>query len=391
MNRSPHPSPFRWDAFEWGVLAVVFSLALAGAAALGWFTPPPASPAAATPTAGVAASVVASPLPTATPSPAPVLSPAPGTATPAPPPTLPAATATWFYIAPYTLAFDPTPVLPPAAPFPASCDGPGRMNILLVGLDGFDANYARPARADTLILVGVNFASKTAQMVSFPRDLWVTLANGLPVTEARLNTAYHYGELYGVAGGGPEELKATLTQNFGLRIDRYVVVSFTAFEQGVDAIGGIEIDVPEPIRDPNYPMRSREGTMAIEFPAGRVQMNGATALIYARIRHDSSDFQRMRRQQQVLFAVRDKLLQPSTLPHWPGLAQVMFNSVRTDLSLEDLALLGCAGAQINTGAIQSWVIDSRLTQASTTVDGAQILLPKLDAIQPILQAFNTGE
>lgn len=375
---------------EWAIALGVCVLGLTLVVATGWLRPPASAPPTATAPAQTAITLVQ---PSLTATIAPVHT-APATATAQPPAiaTLaPQPTATWFYIAPHTLDLAPTPALPPAAPFPSSCDGPGRMNILIVGIDGFDSNYTRAARSDTILLAGVNFASKTARLVSFPRDLWVALPGGLPVTEARLNSAYHYGELYGVPGGGPAELRAVLETTFGLRIDRYLIVSFTAFEQGIDAIGGIEIDIPTPIRDPQYPMRSREGTMAIEFPAGRVQMDGGTALIYARIRHDSDDFKRMRRQQQVLFAIRDKLLQPETLPHLPALAQVMLNAVRTDLSLEDIALLGCVGPQIDKSQITTAVIDSRLTEPRTLADGAQVLYPKLDAIQPVLQAFNAGE
>jgi LCP family protein required for cell wall assembly len=376
----------RTEAF---VAAGVFVVGLLALALAGGFT----QPAPVEPTATALKPIISTltPLPVTATLPAtaaPTVTPLP-TETPAPviiPPT-----PTWFYIAPNTLDLPPTPVLPAVAPFPTACDGPGRINILLIGIDGFDANYNRPARTDTVILVGVNFSNKTAQMVAFPRDLWLPLPGGLPVTEARINSAYHYGELYGVAGGGPAQLRATLEQNFGVRVDRHMVVSFMAFEQGVDTIGGIEIDVPKPIRDPAYPMRSREGVMAIEFPAGRVQMDGGTALIYARIRHDSSDFQRMRRQQQVLFAVRDKLLQPETIPQWPALAQLLFSSVRTDLSFDDVALLGCAGAQIGSGAISSTVIDSRMVTPTTLADGAQILMPQMEGILPVLQAFNAGE
>jgi anionic cell wall polymer biosynthesis LytR-Cps2A-Psr (LCP) family protein len=99
----------------------------------------------------------------------------------------------------------------------------------------------------------------------------------------------------------------------------------------------------------------------------------------------------MRRQQQVLFAVRDKLLSPGTIPQLPALAQILFNSVQTDLTFEDVALLGCLGPQISQSAIQSWVIDASMVEPSTLTDGAQILLPKMDAILPLLQSFNTGE
>jgi len=348
-------------------------------------------PPAPTPVA-IAALDTATPTQAARFSPAPTDLPAIGSPTPTDPPATPVPTATWFYEIPAQPTPIPTPVLPSAAAFPTSCDGPGRMNILLIGIDGFDGNYSRAARADTIILVGVNFASKSAQMLSFPRDLWVQLPNVSQVPEARINTAYHYGELYAVPGGGPAELSAVMANTFGLRIDRFAVVNFLAFEEGIDTIGGIDVNLPEPIHDGNYPLRDGSGrTMAIDFPAGQVHLDGSAALIYARIRHDSSDFQRMRRQQQVLFAVRGKLLSPETIPHLPALAQILFNSVDTDLTLEDIALLGCLGPQISQSAIQAWVIDTSMVQPSTLKDGAQILLPKMDAILPILQSFNTGE
>jgi LCP family protein required for cell wall assembly len=265
------------------------------------------------------------------------------------------------------------------------------MNILLIGIDGFNDNYYRAARSDSIILVGVNFAAKTAQMLSVPRDLWVQLPNLPQVPEARINTAYHYAEFYGLPGGGPAEMTAVIANTFGLRVDRYVVINFSAFEQGVDAIGGIDLNLPAPIHDGSYPLRDGSGTIAIDFPAGPVHMDGVTALIYARLRHDSNDFQRMRRQQQVLFAVRNKLLSPRTLPQLPALAQVLFSSARTDLSFEDIALLGCVAPQVSSEAIQSWVIDSRMTTPTKLADGAQVLLPNLDAILPILENFNTGE
>jgi LCP family protein required for cell wall assembly len=265
------------------------------------------------------------------------------------------------------------------------------MNILLIGIDGFSNNYSRSARADTLILLGVNFAEKSARMLSVPRDLWVTLP-GLPqAPEGRINTAYHYGELYQAPGGGPGELAAVFANTFGLRVDRYVVVSFLAFEQGIDAIGGIDLNIAEPIHDSKYPLRDGSGTIAIDFPAGQVHLDGSNALIYARIRHDSSDFRRMRRQQQVLFAVRNRLLSPATVPHLPALAQVLYGAARTDLSFEELALLGCLGVQINPEAIQTWVIDGSMAQDTKLAGGAQVLLPNMEAILPVLEQFNRGE
>jgi LCP family protein required for cell wall assembly len=241
------------------------------------------------------------------------------------------------------------------------------------------------------MVLGMNFSAKDAQLLSMPRDLWVQLPDLPQVPEARINTAYHYGELYQAPGGGPAALSATLAGTFGLRLDRYVVVNFLAFEQAVDALGGIDLDITAPLHDSKYPLRDGSGTIAIDIPAGHVHMDGATALVYARIRHDSNDFNRMQRQQQILFAIRDKLLSPETIPQLPGLAQVLVNAVRTNLTLDDIALLGCLGPQINRSAIQSWVIDASMVTPTRLADGAQVLLPDMDAILPILQNFNTGE
>ncbi len=298
---------------------------------------------------------------------------------------------TRFYIIPDRPTPLPTPNLPPAAPFPSTCDGPGRMNILLMGIDGVDDNYYRAARTDTIIMVGVNFAAKSANMVSIPRDLWVPLTDLGPVTADRINTAYHYGELLGFPGGGPAALSTVLSDTFGLRVDRYVVINFDSFIQGIDAIGGVDIDIPKPLHDPAYPLRDGSGTIVIDFPAGHIHMDGATALIYARIRHDSSDFVRMRRQQQVLFAARDKLLSPATLPQLPALVRVLMGAARTNLTLQDMALLGCLAPQVNAQSIQSWVIDANMVQDTTMADGAAVLLPQMDAIMSLLTKFNVGQ
>jgi LCP family protein required for cell wall assembly len=265
------------------------------------------------------------------------------------------------------------------------------MNILLIGIDGISDSYNRAARSDTIIMVGVNFAAKSANMVSIPRDLWVPLTNLGQVTADRINTAYFYGELYGTPGGGPAALGAVLSNTFGLRIDRYVVVNFDSFIQGIDAIGGIDINIPKPVHDGSYPLRDGSGTIVIDFPAGKVHMDGGTALIYARIRHDSSDFTRMQRQQQVIFAARDKLLSPATLPQLPGLVQVLMGAARTNLTLQDMALLGCLAPQISAQSIHSWVIDGNMVQNSTFPDGAQVLLPNMEAINASLAQFNVGQ
>jgi polyisoprenyl-teichoic acid--peptidoglycan teichoic acid transferase len=304
----------------------------------------------------------------------------------------PALRPTGYYVAPVNPTPIPTPVLPEAAPFPASCDGPGRMNILVIGMDGRSANYERAARADALMVVGVNFGDKTAQVLSIPRDLWIQIPeyNGNLLHENRINTAYALGQTYGYPGGGPAFQAYAISQAFGLRIDRSVVLNFSAFENAVDTIGGVDIEVSRAIYDTKYP-DDEGGTLVLEIPSGWVHMDGRTALMYARTRHQDSDFGRMRRQQQVMMAVRDKLFSPEVIPVLPSLAQLVYSSVRTELSWDEVALLGCAGPQIANESITRIVIDSAMVEGFRTESGAAVLRPKMDLILPLLEAFSTGQ
>lgn len=299
---------------------------------------------------------------------------------------------TGYYAAPANPTPIPTPALPPAAPFPTSCDGPGRINILVIGMDGRSANYNRAARADALAVVGVNFGDRTAQILSIPRDLWVQIPayGNAPTYENRINTAYALGQEYNYPGGGPAFEALTVSNNFGLRIDRTVVLNFTAFETAVDTMGGIDIDVPRAIHDKQYP-DDEGGTLVLEIPAGLVHMDGRTALMYARTRHQDNDFGRMRRQQQVVLAMRGKLFSAESITALPGLAQLLYNSVRTDLTLDEVSLLGCVGPQIPRESITQIVIDTKMVEAFTTDTGAQVLRPKMDVILPLLEVFSSGQ
>jgi len=346
--------------------------------------PPEEGTASATPTAWSLGQALFSPQITVTPI---TNDPRPPTATPTS-----VLQATNFYVAPANPTPIPTPILPEAAPFPSSCDGPGRMNILIIGMDGRSANYDRAARADALMLVGVNFGDKTAQVLSIPRDLWVQIPEvGInPLHENRINTAYGSGQLAGYPGGGPAFQAYTISQNFGIRVDRTVVLNFSAFENAIDTVGGVDINVAKAIHDPKYP-DDHGGSLVLDIPAGEVHMDGVTALMYARTRHQDSDFGRMRRQQAVMMALRDKLFSPDVIPVLPSLAQLLYNSVKTDISFDEIGLLGCVGPQIDPNSITRIVIDSSMVSPFHTEGGADVLRPKMDIIQPALEAFSAGQ
>jgi len=284
----------------------------------------------------------------------------------------------------------PTPTPIPLPTVPGACGGPEQMTIALLGVDDRSTDYSRAPRTDAISLIHVWFTAKSASMLSFPRDLYVPLPNleSTGIYQDRLNTAYLYGEIYAVPGGGPTQLKDTMALNFGVRVDRYVLVNFGAFEAGVDALGGVDIDVPEAIYDPDYPADDGTGsTFVLQIPAGLQHMDGQAALRYARTRHQDDDYHRIQRQQLVLLAIRDKLINPKVVPQIPALISVLGSLAHTDLSAQEIAALACIGPQIDRSNIKAQVIDGTMVIPWTTPTGGRVSIPNRDEIAPVVSAF----
>jgi LCP family protein required for cell wall assembly len=229
------------------------------------------------------------------------------------------------------------------------------------------------------MIASVDPAQRKVALISIPRDLWVEIPGH---GENRINSAYFYGELDGTGGAGL--MKRTIEHNLGLHIDHYGRLDFECFKRIIDILGGIAIDVPEAVRDDRYP-DDHYGYMRIYIPAGRQYMDGETALQYVRARHESNDFSRMRRQQQVLLAVRDKALRLDIIFSLPELIPLLGRTFSTDLSFEDLLGLASLAAQMGLEDVQLRVIDESFIIPYVAPDGAQVLLPKLDHIRAMLR------
>ncbi len=247
------------------------------------------------------------------------------------------------------------PTTPVATSAPVANLPPGNLlarpfSVLLIGVDR-RSDPEEGVRSDTLILVRVNPQARTASMLSIPRDSVVLVRD---VGWAKINTAFGYGyanaeALYGVgtdplAAGGALTAE-TVEQFLGVTVDYIAQVDFRGFERLVDSVGGVLLDVPAPILDAEFPTENN-GVERIYIPAGLQVLDGRTALIYARTRHGSSDFDRGRRQQQVLRALLDQvrvrglLANAALLPRW---IDVVAENVRTTLPLSDLqAMAGVA-------------------------------------------------
>jgi len=261
-----------------------------------------------------------------------------------------------------------------------------RTNILLLGIDK-RAQEKGPSRTDTMIVLTIDPQTKSLGMLSIPRDLWVSIPG---YSEGRINTAHFLGERDKYPGGGPALAKKTVQYALGIPIHYYVRINFEGFEKLIDAIGGVTINVETAIHDEKYP-DSNYGYMTVDIPAGVQLMDGKTALQYARARHGGSDFQRARRQQEVLKAVRDKVFRLNIpLTKIPEMLRIAGDSVQTDLGLGDMYELAKLGRDIGTQNLKSAVIDESMTSSQTTPDGAQVLIPNRDRIREVVKDLFGG-
>lgn len=255
-----------------------------------------------------------------------------------------------------TREFDTIELKPVATRLP-QWSGAAHISILMLGIDERESQSG-PWRTDTMIAVTIDPVGLTAAGLSIPRDLWVTLP-GLEIS-GKINTAHFFGDAEEYPGGGPALAQATVQRTLDVPFQYYVRANFTAFEKLIDLIGGIDIDVPNPIDDPLYP-DSGYGYEPLYIPAGRIHMDGRLALKYARTRHDvMGDFDRMKRQQQVILAVRDKLMQGDRLTQLLTQAgpilQTLGESIKTNLTLEQIIQLAQLGAQIDPSRIRLMTI-----------------------------------
>ncbi|MCL6648119.1 MAG: LCP family protein [Chloroflexi bacterium] len=251
--------------------------------------------------------------------------------------------------------------------------GTERVSVLLLGIDTRPDEVSwEPGRTDFIAVATLDPATHSAGLISFPRDLWVTI----PVApgyrfEERINVAYRTGELEHVPGGGVAVARRTLEYNFGIRTNFYVIVDFEAVVRAIDRLGGIVIDVERPLKDNEFPTDDY-GTKRIYFAPGLQWFDGQRALEYARSRHQDSDFERNRRQQQVLLAARQKALSLNFLPLLPHLIDNLRGHLKTDLTLPQLLALARLGATVD---LQDITVRSIAGDAIVRLPDQTVFLP----------------
>ncbi len=270
--------------------------------------------------------------------------------------------------------------------------GTDRVTVLILGIDE-RAQETDYWRTDTMILATFDPVTMKAGVLSIPRDLWVHIPG---YTEGRINTAHFLGDAYDHPGGGPALAVETVEYNLGVTVDYYVRFNFQAFVELVDRIGGIDIDVPETIHDTEYPTPDY-GVELFHVEAGPHHFYGEEALKYARTRHSSGgDFDRARRQQQVIKAIFKRITEANMLPQLatqaPEILQILEKSVKIDpkLQLDEIIALANLGRRVNMEKDVTFrVIDESCTLFATTPDDMQILIPLRDKIRQVRdEVFN---
>jgi len=267
-------------------------------------------------------------------------------------------------------------------------DGASRINIAFFGLRGDDGQgEGCPTCTDTIMVLTVDPVTKTAGMLSIPRDMWVNIPGA---GYSRINTAWAIGENAKLPGGGPALAMETVSQFIGVPIHYYVQVDFGTFVSFINLLGGIDLYVEE--RMVLDPLGEGQDHFVLK-PGDYRHLTGPRALAYARCRHESQgcsggDVGRAKRQQQVILAIRDKVLEPETfatlITQAPQLYAEFSSGIHTNMSLEDAIQLAVLAKDIRVDDIKRGVIDNTMAiPADTTINGvpANVLRPVPDLIR----------
>ena len=256
----------------------------------------------------------------------------------------------------------PTPIWPPS-PLDQTD------NILIMGID------QRPDevgwRTDTLMAVAIDRQSNQVGVISIPRDLYVEIPG---LGNGRINQVDYFGEETEYPGGGPALLRRVLTETLGIPTQHYVRIRMDGFVRMVDALGGVTVTLDCPLfeRTPNESMPN--GVLDWTLPAGPVHLDGETAKKYATYRYATTDFGRARRQQQLIWAIRDRALQLNAIPRIPELWKALADTFSTDLGLLDIVKLAQIGATLQSDKVHGVVLGGDVMDYYITPEGAWVLV-----------------
>jgi LCP family protein required for cell wall assembly len=294
------------------------------------------------------------------------------------------------------------------APLLTEWDGTSRVNILIMGLDARDWEAGNgPPRTDSMMLFTYDPVTKTAGMLSIPRDLWVDIPG---FGHNKINAAYQLGEGAHLPGGGAGLAVKTVEQFLGITINYYAQIDFYAFVHFIDFIGGVKVDVPSDIRVDIIGQSSSVAGVAKDctgnvytsngctlIKSGRQVLSGDLALAYARARHTGDgDYDRARRQQQVILAIRQQLMRDDVrsllISHIFEIYQELSNGINTNMTLDEMMKLAFTLRNVDPSEITQDVISPPdFVIPDKSPDGLDILKPITEKIRELRdRVFSSG-
>jgi LCP family protein required for cell wall assembly len=265
----------------------------------------------------------------------------------------------------------------PAPPPPSRPPGlKGVSFVLLLGADNRTDKVV--GRTDAMIVLAFRHRDGKLAAFSIPRDLWVALPDiGSLHAEgrdhARVSSVVRVGEVRLGPGQGMPLLRRVLLEELGIRVARYASIDFAGFEALVDEIGGVDVDVECPIMDCFWINGVDQPCVMMNVDAGRIHMNGATALQFVRSRHGTGDRDRTKRQQAVILGFGRKV-QAGGLRGLPGLWKLASPFVRTDLERDDAAYYASFALENELSQVRGFAIRHPMTSKHVAADDKHVLL-----------------
>jgi LCP family protein required for cell wall assembly len=249
---------------------------------------------------------------------------------------------------------------------------PGNViNVLLLGSD--QGRIGEVGRTDTIVIASIHPEIPAVSLLSIPRDFYAWMpGRGF----GKINTAFRYG--------GPALMKATIRHNFGVEVDYYARVGYDSFVKIVDALGGVTVAVECPLHDTFPDPSSPSGQTDVDYWPGMHKLDGKHALWYARSRWNTSDFDRHRRQQQVLRSLYHQVLNVGVIPKIPSLWGALKESVATDLDLPGMVRLGAIGMRLNLANVKSRFVAKGAVEAWRDPEGLYVLIPVAETLQSVV-------
>ncbi|OGM97706.1 MAG: hypothetical protein A2735_01020 [Candidatus Yanofskybacteria bacterium RIFCSPHIGHO2_01_FULL_41_21] len=276
----------------------------------------------------------------------------------------------------------PLPIVTPDPDYVMPEKESNRLDILILGIRGEndpDAASGGPLLTDSIQIFSYDKTTKKSSLISVPRDLFVTIHDQ---KKDKINSAYEYGLSH--SPNGLQFIKDKFSQITGVYIDQVIIFDFSSFKELIDELGGVDVTLMVPFTE------TQQWGASFSLPVGLNHLDGQSALYYARSRYTSSDFDRSRRQQQIMFAIKDKLLELNFLSNPAksfSILNLIRNDIKTDIGVWNISELINLANQVKLDQIKRSVISTENFLVDAKDNGAYILLPKTGTFSDIKKFF----